>query len=175
MPSTITAEKAALRLALAARPYPNCTALTERFLALDEVQQAKTVLLFHSMAREPDTVPVVDALLRAEKTVCLPRCLPGRQMEARAVRGREALVLSTYGIPEPGEDCPVTERDKIDVILVPNLCCDKENYRLGHGGGYYDRYLANYRGFTVSICPQEFLQESVPRDAYDLPVNLVLC
>ena len=174
MPSTITAEKAALRHALAAFPYPDCSALTARFLALPEVQAAKTVLLFHSTDREPNTAPVIGALLRAGKTVCLPRCLPGRQMEARAWTGCEALIPSAYGIPEPGADCPVVERDKIDVILVPNLCCDKKNYRLGHGGGYYDRYLAGYRGFTVSICPKEFLQDSVPKDEYDLPVDLVL-
>lgn len=175
MPSTITAEKAALRARLAAMPFPDCSALTARFLALPEVCSAQTVLLFFSMEREPDTAPVAGALLRAGKTVCLPRCLPGRKMEARAWTGREELVPSVYGIPEPGQDCPAISRDKIDVILVPNLCCDRENYRLGHGGGYYDRYLAGYRGFTVSICPEELMQSAVPRDEFDLPVDLVLC
>ncbi|NCB63907.1 MAG: 5-formyltetrahydrofolate cyclo-ligase [Clostridia bacterium] len=175
MPSTITAEKAALRARLAALPFPDCSALTERFLSLPEVGSAQTLLLFFSTQREPDTAHAIETLLRAGKTVCLPRCLPGRSMEARAWTGREELVPSAYGIPEPGHGCPVVARDRIDVILVPNLCCDRENYRLGHGGGYYDRYLAGYRGFTVSICPEEFMQPAVPRDEFDLPVGLVLC
>ena len=62
----------------------------------------------------------------------------------------------------------------IDLILVPNLCCDKQGYRLGHGAGYYDRYLAGYSGETVSLCPADWLQEQLPRDEFDLPVGLVL-
>jgi len=60
------------------------------------------------------------------------------------------------------------------LILVPNLCCDRQGYRLGHGGGYYDRYLAGYAGMTVSLCPAQWLQEQLPREEYDLPVRLVL-
>lgn len=175
MPSTITAEKTALRARLAELPFPDCSALTARFLALPQVRSAQTLLLFFSTEREPDTAPVLNTLLRGGKTVCLPRCLPGRGLEARAWTAGETLVSGAYGIPEPGQGCPVVARDRIDVILVPNLCCDKENYRLGHGGGYYDRYLPGYPGFTVSICPKEFLQDAVPRNEFDLPVKLVLC
>ena len=106
--------------------------------------------------------------------MALPRCLPHRGMEARLIRGREGLVPGAFRIPEPGEDCPVAARDEIDVILVPNLCCDREGYRLGHGGGYYDRYLAGYRGFTVAFCPRFLLLDRVPRDERDVPVRLVL-
>lgn len=66
------------------------------------------------------------------------------------------------------------KKDTIDLILVPNLCCDRQGYRLGHGGGYYDRYLADYSGMTVALCPAEWLREQLPRDEFDLPVGLVL-
>ena len=109
--------------------------------------------MFYGVGREPDTRPVIRALLERGKRVALPKCLPGRRMQARAVSGLDKLTPGPFCIPEPGEDCPVVDREEIDLILVPNLCCDKQGHRLGHGGGYYDRYLAGYSGRTVALCP----------------------
>ena len=173
-PAGITEAKAALRRRLEALPPPDWTPMTTAFLALPEVEAARTILLFYGVGREPDTTGVLTELLRRGKAVALPRCLPGRQMEARLVTGRSDLRPGAFHIPEPDENCPVVNRDDIDLILVPNLCCDKLGYRLGHGGGYYDRYLAGYAGSTVALCPRAWLQEELPRDAYDLPVGLVL-
>lgn len=144
------------------------------FLALPEVERARTVLLFWGVGWEPDTSGVLKELLRRGKTVALPRCLPGRRMEARRVAGPGDLRPGAYQIPEPGEGCPVVERDALDLILTPNLCCDRLGYRLGRGAGYYDRYLEGYAGDTVALCPQARLQEELPRDEYDRPVGLVL-
>lgn len=144
------------------------------FLALPELEAAHTVLLFYGVDREPDTKPLITGLLRRGKTVALPRCLPGRRMEARAVTCLDELRPGAYGILEPGGGCPVVERDQIDLILAPNLCCDELGHRLGHGAGYYDRYLAGYAGITAALCPEEWLQAELPRDEFDLPVDLVL-
>lgn len=171
---SITDAKAALRQALAALPQEDYTPLLARFMGLEEVKGAKTLLLFYGVGREPDTTPVIKALLAQGKRVCLPRCLPGGQMEAAAITGLDGLVPSSYHIPEPGVACPTVAREEIDVILAPNLCCDRAGYRLGRGGGYYDRYLAGYGGFTVALCPAAWLQESLPREDHDRPVDLVL-
>lgn len=173
-PAGVTEAKAALRRRLAQQPRPDWTPLIRAFLALPELRTAQTVLLFYGVDKEPDTRDLIAGLLRRGKTVALPRCLPGRRMEARAVTGLDDLCPGAYGIPEPGEVCPVVGRDRIDLILVPNLCCDKRGYRLGHGAGYYDRYLAGYAGITAALCPEEWLQEELPRDEFDLPVGLVL-
>lgn len=174
IPTTAAEEKASLRAAVRALPEADFTPLLDAFLTLPQVRNARTLLLFCGVGREPDTAGVIDALLSAGKTVALPKCLPGRQMEARAITDREQLVPGAYGIPEPEDACPVIPKEALDVILVPNLCCDRAGYRLGHGGGYYDRYLAGYAGFTVALCPEARLQERVPRDSFDLPVNLVI-
>lgn len=153
---------------------PDWTPLLHVFLALPELDRAKTALLFYGTGREPDTRGLIQTLLARGKTVALPKCLPGRQMEARIVGGPEDLAPGAYGIPELVERCPVLMRDEIDLILVPNLCCDRLGYRLGHGAGYYDRYLAGYSGCTVALCPESWLQERLPTDGFDLPVELVL-
>lgn len=166
--------KGALRRQLAGLPRPDWDPMTQAFLDLPELQKAHAVLLFYGVGKEPDTGPLITELLRRGHTVALPRCLPGRRMEARAVTGADDLCPGAYGILEPGGDCPVVERDKIDLILVPNLCCDKQGYRLGHGAGYYDRYLAGFSGVTAALCPEKWLREELPRDEFDLPVQLVL-
>lgn len=166
--------KAALRRQLAQLPVPDWTPLTDAFLALPEVAEARTVMLFWGVGREPETGKIAETLLQRGKLVVLPRCLPEYRLEGRGIRDRSDLKPGKYGIPEPGEECPVIERDTIDLILVPNLCCDKQGYRLGHGAGYYDRYLVGYRGITVSLCPDGWLQEQVPRDEFDVPVQVVL-
>lgn len=182
MPSTITAEKAAARrraraylegLSPQALRESDC-ALFARFLALPQVAAADTLLLYHGMGAEPDTARLLPALRAMGKRVCLPRCLPGHALEARLTGPDSALVPHPFGMLEPGEDCPPTERDKIDLILVPGLAFDRSGGRLGQGGGYYDRFLAGYPGFTAALCRQALLLDRVPRAGHDLGVDLVV-
>ncbi len=180
MPFTIAAEKAALRRSVKDTILPpgekahSDTLLLERFLALSPVVQASSLLLFYGVDTEPDTVRLLEPLAAMGKTLALPRCLPHRGMEARLYRGTSHLLPGPFGIPEPDTACPVIARDRFDVILVPALCCDRLCYRLGHGGGYYDRYLSGYSGLTVALCRDKLLQTSLPADRLDIPVGLVL-
>lgn len=148
-------------------------ALFKAFLGLEQVKQAKTILVFWGVGTEPETTGLISALLASGKRVALPRCLPGRGMEARLYRG-ERVTRNAYGIPEPGEACPPVDKGELDVILVPALCYDKAAYRLGQGGGYYDRYLADYAGFTVGLCYRELLRDALPLEPHDRPVRLLL-
>ena len=147
--------------------------LRERFLALPEVAEAETVLLFCGMGREVDTLPLIAALVGQGKQVLLPRCLPGHRMEARRYTPGK-LVRHKYGMLEPDTDCPVVDANSIDLILVPALCYDRTCCRMGRGGGFYDRYLEDYRGKTVGLCRDALLQDSVPRNEWDQSVELVL-
>ncbi len=174
MPAGPAEEKAALRRTMARLPEPDWTPLCRRFLALPQLRAAGTVLLFWGVSREPDTGELIETLLRQGKRVALPRCLPERQMEARRILGRENLHPGAFEIPEPGPECPVLSKEDLDLILVPNVCCDRRGYRLGHGGGYYDRYLTGYRGTTVALCPAQWLQFALPTDAFDRRVEVIL-
>ena len=148
-------------------------ALFKAFITLDAVRKAKTVMVFWGEGTEPETTGLISALFASGKQVVLPRCLNGKNMEARLYRGQR-LIRSSYGIPEPGEDCPLVEKEQIDVVLVPALCYDKRGFRLGRGAGYYDRWLADYRGTSVGMCYKELLVEELPRETHDLPVKTLL-
>ena len=180
MGSTITAVKAALRREIRAfslSPQEKAESdglLLARFLALPQVTAARTLLLFWGVGMEPDTSSLPDALTARDKAVYLPRCLPQGRMEARQYLGRDRLRPGAYGIPEPDGTCPVLDRDQLDLILVPNLCCDRRGCRLGQGGGYYDRYLSGYGGHTVALCRDALLVPALPREDHDRPVGWVL-
>lgn len=162
-----------IRFPLPAARRVSDAALHARFLALPQVRLARTLLLFWGWALSRTPSPSSTSCWpRASGWPCRGACPTGAWRPGSY--GAGGLVPGAFHIPEPGEDCPVAARDEIDVILVPNLCCDREGYRLGHGGGYYDRYLAGYRGFTVAFCPRFLLWDRVPRDERDVPVRLVL-
>ena len=182
MPSTITAEKAARRAAaltalegLSSRDRRDSDrALFRAFLALPQVGLASTLLLDWGMGVEPDTKALFSPLWAAGKTLCLPRCLPGNQMEARLVQPSDPLIRHPYGMLEPGEACPRLEPGQIDLALVPGLAFDRAGGRLGRGGGYYDRWLSAFPGLRVALCRQAVLCDALPRLPHDLGVDLVI-
>lgn len=150
--------------------------LFKRFLALPEVACAKRIFAFWGIrGREPDTARLIGELIARGKTVCLPRMLPAHQMEARLYVPEVPLLKKEFGIWEPDPArCPTVEKSAIDLVLVPGVCYDRRGYRLGFGGGYYDRWLEDFSGFTVGLCRQVVLQQQVPTDAHDSRVHILL-
>lgn len=150
-------------------------ALFARFLALPQVKDARAIFAFWGVpGREPETARLVELLTAQGKVVGLPRMLPGHRMEVRRYLPEIALTPVSFGILEPGEDCPQLEREEIDLTLVPAVCYDRLGYRLGFGGGYYDRWLEGFAGFRVGLCREAVLRDRVPTEAHDSRVDLLL-
>ena len=175
---TLQDEKARLRRAARARVWPDAAAQDQRIaaraLSLPAYRQAKTVCCFVSTPREIDTRPILLDALSGGKRLCVPLCLGAGAMEMRAVRSLAALSPGTWGILEPGPDAPCVPPEDIGLVLVPCLACDRRGYRLGQGGGYYDRWLSRYHGPTVALCREAALLDAVPRAPWDVPVSLVI-
>lgn len=183
MPSAIDLEKKELRRQVRERlaglsPEElrvSDSALFARFLALPQVEAAKTIFAFWGIpGKEPDTARLIGELIARGKTVGLPRMLPGHQMEVRRYDPDKPLVRVSFGISEPGEDCPLLAREEIDLALVPAVCYDRRGCRLGFGGGYYDRWLEGFGGFTAGLCRRAVLQYRVPAEAHDARVDVLL-
>jgi 5-formyltetrahydrofolate cyclo-ligase len=150
-------------------------ALFAAFLSLPPLETAQTVLLFYGVGTEPDTRRLFAPLWARGKRLCLPRCLPGNTMEIFEIQPDTVLRPGFGGIPEPGADCGLPlARGDVELILVPALCCDRRGFRLGQGGGYYDRYLAaNPRG-TVCLCRRALLRQALPAEPWDIAAEWIL-
>jgi 5-formyltetrahydrofolate cyclo-ligase len=145
--------------------------------ALPEFQQARTVLLFAAIDDEADTWPILADALATGKTLALPKIDRKRRMvDARVVYDLEDdLAPGIFGIMQPqrGEIVPPAA---IDFILVPARGFDGAGNRLGRGGGYYDRYLAQ-PGLHAALCGVGFaaqVLDGLPHTPRDLPVHLLV-
>lgn len=146
----------------------------ERLLALPEVRDAGSVLLFYSFGSEVETAPLVARLHADGKRLLLPYLDPAG-MEAAEVLPEDALEPSGYGPKEPGRRVAV-DPASVDVVVAPGLAFDRRGYRLGYGGGHYDRYLRRMlRGaLRAGIAFSEQLVERIPEEPTDEPVDVVV-
>lgn len=147
--------------------------IIEKLLNLRELKNAETVFLYYSVGREVSTASLIEKLLDEGRSVALPVCGNGGAMSFYPVIGKDTLCPGKFGIPEP----PVTREVRPgakDIIIVPALCCDRYGNRLGHGAGYYDRYLAQSEAFSVCLCRKALLEEKLPTEDTDIAVSLVL-
>ena len=148
--------------------------ITRQVLALPFWAQAKTVMAYWSLPEEPDTRELMREALREHKTLLLPRCLEAGRMTALPVDDPDSLKPGALGIPEPELPADGTEAPEPDLILVPCVAAAPHGVRLGHGAGYYDRFLAEYRGKTVCLCFRAQLRADLPVEDTDVPVDLVI-
>lgn len=148
--------------------------IAERVLGLSEYQRAATLFLFISTAAEIDTAPLLRNALASGKRVAVPRCIGDGIMQAYVISGTEDLTEGAYGILEPRETCPLLPADAIDFGVVPCVSCDRQGNRLGHGGGFYDRYLADAAFPTAALCRELLLCDWIPSDNFDVIVDMVI-
>ena len=142
-----------------------------------EFRRAATALLFASFGSEVSTAPLLEAALAQGKRVVLPRVNPAtRELELREVRNlTDDLVLGQWGIPEPIPGrCPEVPLGTVDFVLVPGVAFDRRLRRLGYGGGYYDRVLAETRGVAIALAFDVQLVPEVPTDDHDLHVPVLI-
>lgn len=149
-------------------------AIEAKLLSLPEYLSAKRVFIYFSIGREVKTQGIISHALAAGKPVALPVCENGGKMSFRLVLDLSKLRSGKFGIPEPVPDAPELAPQAGDIVIVPALCCDENGDRLGHGAGYYDRYLAEHDCFTVCLCRKRMLESFIPTEPTDVAVSLVL-
>ncbi len=133
--------------------------------------QSRLTLAYCTSKGEPD----LGLLLQQQRSWGLPRC------EDKTLKWHRwyptspwALRTGNYGITEPDPDSPLIEPYKVDLILVPCIACDVSGYRLGYGGGFYDRMLSDPAWAdkpTVGIVFEYARVPQLPRDVWDIPLD----
>lgn len=180
--STILQQKQSFRNKarhIAAAYYPDnrqiCSqAMFNRLKTLDVFYSHLPLFCFVGTEMEPDTLLILRDALSSGRTVAVPRCLGAGLMEARIIHTLDELHAGRFGIPEPPSNAPLLPREQIGFAVVPCLCCGLDGSRLGHGGGYYDRYLANASFPCAVLCPEALLYEQIPTDTFDLKAPVLI-
>ena len=142
--------------------------------SLEEFQRAKTVFCYLSVGNEPDTYPIIARALALGKVVCTPVCVEKGVMRPRKLGDLQSLVPGAYGIPVPPEQQPWVEPGEIDLVLVPCAACGQDGTRLGHGAGFYDRFLSGGKGARVALCHEELLLPTVPTGHWDEKMDAIV-
>ncbi len=137
-------------------------------------KQAGTVMMYSSLPGEPDTRSLMETALREGKTLLLPRCLEAGRMEALPVKDPGELMPGTLGIPEPAPAEDGTRIPEPDLVLVPCVAAAPNGIRLGHGAGYYDRFLAEHSAKTICLCFRKLLRNDLPAEMTDISMDYVI-
>lgn len=148
--------------------------------SLEQWKRAEIVLAFLSMKDELDTTPILKKVLEQGKILAVPK-VTGEDLVFYQIQNLERDVApGAFGILEPVSGlCPVaveTLSDHHSVALVPGLAFDRENFRLGRGKGFYDRFLASAGDslYKIGIGYSFQLVEKVPREPHDKALDLVI-
>ncbi len=161
-------------------------AVLDRLFSLPAWNDAPLVCGYASARGELDLMPVWKRAVEQGKTYALPVTVSGTgqgRMVFRALSGftPHELVPARFGISEPTEACPSLSLPDLShaLILVPALAFDRQGFRMGYGGGYYDRFLASLREagipvMTVGLVFSACFVSALPREPHDLPVDLII-
>ena len=168
--------KAARKQAYEAHGASANAALRQHGLDFLELAATPVVSGFFAIRDEINPLPLMLKLFLAGSRLALPAMLgKGKPLLMRAWAPGEPLAETTWGIQEPLGDAAVIEPD---VVLVPLLAFDQAGYRLGYGGGFYDRTLAGLRAkkriTAVGLAYDEQKVDAVPQDSYDQRLDWVL-
>ncbi len=147
-------------------------ALTERLLQYPFYQEAKIIATYLSFPHEFQTQKLIEQALKDGKKVLIPKTYPKGRMDF-VVYDPQQLVKTSFGLLEPQGNLEVVDASQIDLIHVPGLAFTIRGYRIGYGGGYYDRYLEQFTGHTLSTVYPCQIRDFSPEN-HDIPVQEVL-
>lgn len=142
----------------------------------EDWNQANIIGITISKFPEVDTYQIIRKAWELGKTIAVPKCYPKeKKMSFRIISDFSQLESVFYGLLEPIEKkTKHINPENIDLIIVPGLGYTKEGYRLGFGGGYYDRYLKDYSGKTISLAFQSQIIPAFKTENFDIPVAKII-
>lgn len=147
--------------------------LLNKLTNMNEWSKAKSIAITMSMGAEWKTQPIIEKAWAEGKRVAIPKSIHDtKELHYYIITSFTQVETGYYGIEEPDPNqASRVFKDDFDLVIVPGVAFMKNGYRIGFGGGYYDRFLSDYRGPTVSLVDDLQLVERFPVEAYDVPVD----
>ena len=154
--------------------------IVNNFLETDFYNNSDKIFVYVSYKNEVQTHLLIKKMLEENKDVYVPDPDPEtKEMEAVLIEQFNDLTKGAYGILEPSNSDFKIDPSLLDIIIVPGLVFSLKGFRIGYGGGFYDRFLARAQGnkldpIKISFVYEEFLIDKIPINKYDLPVDFLM-
>lgn len=149
----------------------------EKVKLAEEYRTAQVIAMYKSLPSEVDTTELIKYSLDIGKMVALPKIEDDEINFYKIDSLNKAFVKSEFGVEEPISNVKnYINKKEIDLVIVPGLCFDRENNRLGFGKGFYDKFLAGVKAKTFGICFEEqILSDGVlPIEKYDIKMKKII-
>lgn len=150
--------------------------IEKRLFLLPEFKKSRAMLFYASFGKEVETGKMIERALAEGKNVCVPvTSFKEKTLMASSIKGLSDLEKKPSGLIEPREinSCPL---EKIDLVIVPGIVFDEAGYRIGYGGGFYDRLLrrASRETEVIGLCFEQNIAKSVPKQSHDAKMDFVV-
>lgn len=151
-------------------------AIAERLFQMPQYQRCGEILVYVSGNIEVSTNKIISNALESGKSVFCPRCVKDTNiMHFYRINSFDDLEKGSFGILEPRESClRVTDFPETALCIVPGLSYDILGYRLGFGKGFYDRFLADFKGVKIGLCFENCITDKLPSDEFDIRADIVV-
>ncbi|MEZ0480475.1 5-formyltetrahydrofolate cyclo-ligase [Planococcus sp. SSTMD024] len=152
------------------------SAILEKLIEDPDFQESTTIGVTISRWPEVDTIPLIETCWRLGKKVAAPKCFAKeRTMDFRLFDRLEQLEMVYMDLQEPIEaQTEAVGPESLDLLIVPGVVFTESGYRIGFGGGYYDRYLSGFGGNTRSLAFELQLAGELPVESHDIPVDGII-
>lgn len=145
--------------------------ITNKVLTNSKVLTSDTILIYVSYKSEVSTLKLIKELLKTKK-VAVPK-VEGKIMNFYYINSFSDLTLGYHGILEPSPMRPVKDYSSA-ICITPGLCFSSDGYRLGYGGGYYDKFLEEHPVYTIGLAYHKCLIKRLPHEPHDKKIDEII-
>lgn len=149
--------------------------ICERIMSLSSFRFADTLLTYSPIGSEINVNKIALSALELGKKVAFPICNTAtREMTFKYISSLDELVSGAYSILEPDANAECFAHIQHSLCIVPALAFDKHGFRLGYGGGYYDKFLKKFEGVVLGVAYDTLIANTLPTGVYDVPVDIII-
>ncbi|MET1247674.1 5-formyltetrahydrofolate cyclo-ligase [Sporolactobacillus sp. STCC-11] len=153
-----------------------CKKIRNQLFATALWREALTIGVTLSVGREVETMAIITKAWTEQKHVAVPKCNPqNHSLSFYELESFSQLESGFYELMEPNIlKTQEVKPDMLDLLIVPGVVFDERGFRIGYGGGYYDRFLTHYEGTTISLLLENQLIHEIPVEAHDQHVDWLI-
>ena len=146
-------------------------AIYNKVINNSKIKSSNLILIYVSKKEEVDTINIINYFLKS-KQIAVPK-IENNIMNFYYIKSLNDLKKGSFNVLEPITKDKVTDFNNC-ISITPGICFSKDNYRIGYGKGYYDKFYEDNNIYSIGLCYKESLLNNIPKDKGDIPVNEII-